>query len=726
MEIDLLGPVRVRDGDRAVQVGPARQQCVLAILAAEAGRVVGVPALVERVWADRAPAGARNLVQTYVARLRRVLVAAGADGASVLVFQNDGYRLAVDPESVDLVRFRALVAAGDPDAALALRRGTPLAGIEGEWARRTREALEEQCLDLVREREWAVRNDLPHGPVDFTGRDGELKWLSDKISGGASVLTFDGSAGVGKTALVLCAARMLTAAYPDGQLFLDLQGHAPSQRSLSAACALESLLRAVGTAQEDIPDGIGERASAWRTKLSGRRVLLVLDDVADAEQARAVLPGAPGCLTLITSRQRLSGLAGAPSRTVDVLPAPEAVALVERAAGRRAPPGAADLCGRLPLALRLVGARMRHSPQWTFGGGEAVTAAYEALEPLLRRAFRLLGRHPGIDITPHAAAALLGCSVDDAEDTLDTLFDVHLVRQHTPGRYRMHDLLRQYAVDLEEPDERDAITRVLDHYLYSANEADRQIAGRARFTPAENAVIAFVGTGMSWFDRELSNLRAVIEFACREKYDRHAWQIALTLFGYYGVKGMHTSAVAVHDRVLPIAGDVKLLSANVKLHVAVLEWRAGEYSRAAARLDDALPVLRSLGEHRSVGIALNSKGIIHLALGRQEEALACFEESLQARHAAADTRGEAASHLSIGDLLLRKGHRADAVESFRHALELAVDVADRAVESRALTSIGLALTGAEAAEYLERGAAVAEELRRLGSAAAPAHGTFGL
>ncbi len=726
MEIDLLGPVRVRDGDRAVQVGPARQQCVLAILAAEAGRVVGVPALVERVWADRAPAGARNLVQTYVARLRRVLVAAGADGASVLVFQDDGYRLAVDPESVDLVRFRALVAAGDPDAALALRRGTPLAGIEGEWARRTREDLEEQCLELVREREWTVRNDVPRAPADFTGRDGELKWLSDRLAEGATVFTFDGSAGVGKTALVLCAARMLTSAYPDGQLFLDLQGHAPSQRSLSAACALEALLRAVGTAQEDIPDGVGERASAWRTRLSGRRVLLVLDDVADAEQAGAVLPGAPGCLTLITSRQRLSGLAGALSRTVDLLPEPEAGELLERAAGRRAPPGTADLCGRLPLALRLVGARMRHSPQWTLPESEPITASYDALEPLLRRAFRLLGRHPGIDITPHAAAALLGCSVDDAEDTMDALIDVHLVRQHTSGRYRMHDLLRQHAVARAEPDERAAITRVLDHYLYSANEADRQITGLARFTPAENVVIAFVGTGVSWFDRELPNLRAVIEFACREKYDQHAWQLALTLFGYYGVKGMHTSAVAVHDRVLPIASDAELLSANAKLHLAVLDWRAGKLTSAASRLDEALPVLRSLGEHRLVGIALNGKGIIHLGRGRQDDALACFEESLEARRAADDARGEAASHLAIGELRLRRGEPADAVESFRHALDLAIGTADRAAEARALTNIGLALTGAEATDHLERGAAVAEELRRLGSAVVPAHGTFGL
>ncbi|MCP3804733.1 winged helix-turn-helix domain-containing protein [Allokutzneria sp. A3M-2-11 16] len=632
MEIDLLGPVRVRDGDRAVQVGPARQQCVLAILAAEADRVVGVPALVDRVWADRPPAGARNLVQTYVARLRRVLVAAGADGASVLVFQNDGYRLAIEPEHVDLVRFRALVAAGDLGPALALRRGPPLAGIEGEWAQRTREALEEQWLltrcrfgeeqlrlgragevladvgdllaahplhekllelrmlalwhadrraealetfrdararivgelgvepgselrDLhervlrgappVVERTWTARTDLPRVPTDFTGRDRELKWLSDTVSEGASVLTVDGAAGVGKTTLVSCAARLLAAGYPDGQLFLDLQGNA-----VSVGDALESLLRAVGAAPEDIPDELGERAAAWRARLAGRRVLLVLDNAAEADRLRPLLPGAPGCLTLITARQRPTGLDAA-ALSLGPLPEPEAVELFERAAGRRSAHGGAvaGLCGYLPLALRLVGAIC---PKWTDEelvirlrkGSTALAVSCEALEPLLCRAFRLLGRHPGVDITPHAAAALLDVSVDDAEDTLEALLGVHLVQQHVPGRYRLHDLLREHALGLDEPDEPAAAVRLLDHYLYSANEADRQITGRARFTPVPDAVIAFVGNGVTWFDRELPNLRAVIEFARREKHERHAGQLALTLRGYCDAKGLRVSELA--------------------------------------------------------------------------------------------------------------------------------------------------------------------------------------
>ncbi|SDM23515.1 AfsR/SARP family transcriptional regulator [Allokutzneria albata] len=864
MEIDLLGPVRVRDGDRAVQVGPARQQCVLAILAAEAGRVVGVPALVDRVWADRPPAGARNLVQTYVARLRRVLVAAGADGASVLVFQNDGYRLAIDPEDVDLVRFRALVAAGDLGPALALRRGTPLAGIEGEWAQRTREALEEQwllarcrygeeqlrlgkpgevladvgellaahplhekllelrmlalwhagrqaeALETFRdararivgelgvepgselralhervlhgappavESTWTARNDLPRVPNDFTGRDRELKWLSDTVSDGANVLTVDGMAGVGKTTLVLCAARLLAAGYPDGQLFLDLQGHTPSQRSMSVGGALESLLRAVGTAPEDIPDDVGERASAWRARLAGRRVLLVLDNAADVDQVRPLLPGAPGCLTLVTARHRLVGLEAA-ALSVDTLPEGEAVELFERAAGRRGAHGdavaVAELCGYLPLALRLAGARLSNRPLWTdedlvtrlrkgvdSGVAAAFTVSYEALEPLLRRAFRLLGRHPGIDITPHAAAALLDASVDDAEDTLEALLDVHLVQQHASGRYRLHDLLRQYALDLAEPDEPAAAVRVLDHYLYSANEADRQITGQARFTPVPDAVIAFVGNGMTWFDRELANLRAVIEFACRDNHDRHAWQLALTLCGYFDAKGLYASAVAVYDQVLPFAtrsgGAGKVLSAKgimhwgaeendaarsaldealriavaeddrkaigtVKLNLAALDWRIGEFAGATAHLDEALPLLRSLGEHRLIGNALNNKGIIHLRRGRLDEALACFEESLEARRIADDLRGEATSHINIGEVQTRRGAHADALGSYRHALDLAVGVGDRVMEAFALTNIGASLTSAgdpaEAIDHLERGAALFAELANRGELAA--------
>ncbi|TCO54195.1 ATP-binding protein [Actinocrispum wychmicini] len=356
------------------------------------------------------------------------------------------------------------------------------------------------------------RNDLPSDVVDFTGRVEELQWLSSVLSNNdnhgaaAVVLTIDGMAGVGKTALAVHLAHQLAARYPDGQLFIDLHAHTAGREPLRPAAALATLLRAWGVGADRIPDEVDPQAALWRSLLARRRMLIVLDDAADANQVRHLLPGTAGCLTVVTSRRRLVGLDAAYTLSLDVLPRNDAVALFGRALGddraRRDPVAVADvvrMCGHLPLAVRLTTSRLRTRPVWTVadladrmrngrrlsemaaedrGVAAAFTVSYQHLSPDLRRVFRLVGMLPGEEFGADVVAALAGCGRDEAERSLEELLDVHLLRQPTAGRYRLHELLRHHAYllahETETADERRAaVARVFQYYLKSAkNTAD--------------------------------------------------------------------------------------------------------------------------------------------------------------------------------------------------------------------------------------------------------------
>lgn len=287
------------------------------------------------------------------------------------------------------------------------------------------------------------------------------------------ICAVDGMAGVGKTTLAVHAGHRLAERFPDGQVFLDLHGHTPGHRPLDPSAALDALLRAAGVADDRVPAGLHARAALWRTASAGRRVLIVLDNAVDAAQVRPLLPGTPGCRVLITSRRRLSDLDATHTVSLDVLPSDDAVALLagvlgpERAA---AEPGAVaelvELCGRLPLAVRITGGRLRSRPGWavahlvrrmragyrlaelTTGDRSvdaALTSSYERLGPSQRRFFRLLGRLPGPDLDAPIASALASIGPGEAERLLEDLVDVHLLQQPLPGRYRFHELVHEYV-----------------------------------------------------------------------------------------------------------------------------------------------------------------------------------------------------------------------------------------------------------------------------------------
>ncbi len=370
---------------------------------------------------------------------------------------------------------------------------------------------------------WAAPAQLP-GDVDaFTGRAGELASL-DKLAamigppGGAgppgagpaaTVICVSGTAGAGKTALAVHWARRVRAAFPDGQLYVNLRGYDPGQ-PVPAGDALAGFLRALGVPGQDIPRDVDERAAAYRTLLDGRRILVVLDNASAVEQVRPLLPGSPSSLVLVTSRDSLAGLVarhGARRLDLDRLPQQDAVALLRALIGDRAeiqPDGTATLarrCARLPLALRVAAELAAASPAMTVAqlageladeqrrldlldaGGDPGSAirgvfswSYGHLPDEEARAFRLLGLGPGPDIDARAAAALTGTPPAQASRMLELLARTHLIHRTRPGRYGLHDLLRAYAAGLAaagdaEGERQAALTRLFDYYLAAAAAA---------------------------------------------------------------------------------------------------------------------------------------------------------------------------------------------------------------------------------------------------------------
>ena len=367
----------------------------------------------------------------------------------------------------------------------------------------------------------AAMRTLPRDIASFTGRQQELQELVEAAAGAGGVVgihAIGGMAGVGKTAFAVHAAYRLADRFPDGQIFLPLHGHTPGQQPVDPADALASLLATAGVPAGQVPPGLEARMALWRDRLAERQLLLILDDAADSNQVRPLLPGSGGSLVLVTSRRHLSALDDATAVSLDTLPGKEAAALLVRLAGRAelSPDDPAvreiiGLCGFLPLAIGMVARQLNHHPTWTAARRAAeLAAAVDRLELMAtenlsvaaafnlsyadlsgdqQRLFRRLGLHPGADIDGYAAAALDRTDLSAARRGLEALYDQYLLTEPTQGRYRMHDLIREHARTLagrldSDGDRDEATTRLLDYYQHTAARADALIARQTRPAPA--------------------------------------------------------------------------------------------------------------------------------------------------------------------------------------------------------------------------------------------------
>jgi len=418
---------------------------------------------------------------------------------------------------------------------------------------------------------------LPRHLNSFTGREDELAWLSEQSAHPAMLAVLSGMGGVGKTSLALRWAHTVAGSYPDGQLYVDLRGFGPGESPPQTSEVLRGFLTAFGMPAQRLPDGIEDLIALFRSTLSGRRVLLLLDNARSAEQVRPYLPGASGCAVIVTSRSMLTDLVtgeGARVLGLEVLAEQSArTYLRERFGPKRL--GAAEtgleglvqLCGGLPLALAIVGAWASTHPTFPvaaiaeelrdesgldafeLAGAERGLRAtfswsYRNLSPQAARLFRALALHPGPDLTLPVVVSLAGLGAATARRLLGQLSDAHLLQAYRPGRYRLHDLVRLYALELTEqqdpaPTREATVVRVLDHYLHTAMSAAVLIYPASRTlddVPMAEGVVPVRLTdrraAIGWLDAERPNLFAAVEEARARGLDPYLWRFSWTLDAY--------------------------------------------------------------------------------------------------------------------------------------------------------------------------------------------------
>ncbi|MFJ5779024.1 AfsR/SARP family transcriptional regulator [Streptomyces sp. NPDC093094] len=582
----------------------------------------------------------------------------------------------------------------------------------------------------------AVPVTLPRDPVGFAGRDSllhglltELKEDGDRAVPEVRVHAIDGMPGVGKTAFALRIAHQVRADYPDGQIFLPLHAHTAGTSPVAPEDALAELLLAAGENPQRIPAGLDARAGAWRSRVAGRRMLVVLDDAASSDQVEALLPGTPGCLVLVTSRRRLEALTGARPLTLDILSEDEAVRLLLARSGRRditshdpALVRLAGMCGHLPLALHLVAARLRHRPQWTpadlaedlasaasrpaalAAENVSVAAAFDlscrSLSEAARTLLRLVGLLPGTDLDPFAAAALYGCDLATARRLLDELCDQHLLDEPSPRRFQTHDLVREYAQALSrdgDPAAGDAaVRRLLAHYLHTAMEASRHLARHRAAPPALTlarpaSLPAFADEyeATAWLNTEHANLRAAVAHASRHGMDEVTVYLPTALHDFLRSSGHWDEAQALHRVARTAArnaGD-RLGEAVSLHHLSLVDALKGRYERAEAGLREALGLIRPLKDPAREGLILEGLGRVLRLTGRYEESITTLTEALRRLGDSSDRLGEASARIELGHVLQLTGRFAEAAAALGETLAVLRGSGDRRGLANALTTL---------------------------------------
>jgi DNA-binding SARP family transcriptional activator len=569
---------------------------------------------------------------------------------------------------------------------------------------------------------------LPPAVRRFIGRDAELEALNtildqeaDGEPGTVVALVISGEGGVGKTALALNFAHRVAGQFGDGHLYVNLRGFDPSGTPVTAAEAIRGCLDALGVHADGIPPEPDAQERQYRRLTADKKMLLVLDNARDAEQVRPLLPASPHSLVIVTSRFKLAALAathGARLLPLGLLSHEEAVRLLTARIGRRraaAEPGAisriADLCACLPLALAVAAARAQERPRLELadladelkdatggrldaldaGGDQAASVravlswSYRQLSGPAARLFRLLGVHPGPDISMPAAASLAGAGHDQVRRLLRELVDAHLIVEHH-GRFTFHDLLRAYAAEKarqcdSDQDRAGATMRVLDHYLHTAGAGYRLI--RPAFEPLALPAQLSRGTSpeqpadhrqaLAWMSAEHHVLIAVIALAAKTKEaGRHAWQLAVAVTEHLHRGGYYQEEVAVATAAVKAAnrlGDPRAQAMTLRA-LGSCNLDTGDHDQARDHLGRSLRLFRELADQHGEAITRQYLSMLEERQGDYAATLSHNQKALDLCRAIGNQLGEAISLNNVGWSQALLGKFTLARESCRQALDL--------------------------------------------------------
>ena len=566
---------------------------------------------------------------------------------------------------------------------------------------------------------------LPPAIGDFTGREAQFAALD--AAGAVKVVV--GTAGVGKTALAVQWGHRVRAKFPDGQLYVNLNGYSvgPPVQPLHA---LSQFLRAVGVPPDQVPVDLAEATGLYRTLLADRKVLVLLDNVVNAEQVRALLPAGPDCQVVITSRDRLDGLValdGAQRLALDVMSPDEALSLLRRMIGGEridADPAAAQVlastCARLPLALRITAAQLASHP-WQpiadhvaaldqgdllaslrIDGDEqsAVRAAfdlsYSGLKPAAQELFRRLGLIPGPDVSAESAAALISSTVGVATRLLDQLAAAHLVDQPEPGRYTCHDLLRHYArersCEQDSAQEREEVLcRLLDNYLRHARAAVGVLyPNMLQLVPPTKDLFDDFASALAWLDAERPSLIAAIHHAARAGLKERAWLLADALRAYLYQRGEITDWFSVARLALSLSTEDARANATALFSLGTAHYAVNQYAEATQMWTAALELFRETGWLFGQACVLNNLGLVSESTGELTTAGAYYEQALRVGLRLGSRFAEGMTLVNLGVLVQQRGEIDRAIDFCRRGLTVQREINPRA-EGTMLTFLGGAL-----------------------------------
>ncbi|MFJ5301722.1 AfsR/SARP family transcriptional regulator [Streptomyces sp. NPDC088350] len=624
---------------------------------------------------------------------------------------------------------------------------------------------------------------LPADLPTFVGRSAALDqvralWPEDGDAPPTVVISaIGGMAGIGKTTLAVHWAHEIAGRFPDGQLYVNLRGFDPTGSLVTADEAIRAFLGALGVPPMRIPAGLDAQTALYRSMLARRRMLVLLDNARDADQVRPLLPGSPGCLVIVTSRNRLTGLVageGAHPLTLDQLTPAEAHDLLTRRLGTARPaaePRATDeiitRCARLPLALAIVAAhavahpgfplsaiaeelRASHGSLDAFASGDDITTdvravfswSYNAVSAPAARMFHLLGLHSGPDISAPAAAALAGLPLREARGLLVELTRAHLLTEHFPGRYTLHDLLRVYATErvqaVEAPQEREwAVERLLAWYLHTADAAYPHITPQRRRISLEPPPplcrpLEFTthDQALDWCETERANLVTAVHQAAGSGLPGVAWRLPAVLWGFFYLRS-HThdwvdtaraglaaaradddrwgEAQGLADLAAALRGSGRLIDAVDHFREAMVAYRelgdadargsavtnlgdaylqSGQLGKAVEYIRRGLAMERVVGSAWGEGISLANLGDAYQRLGRFDEAVDCLEQALTVLRASGNRWVEGVTLDILGTVHSRLHRYDDAVEYYHQALKAHRDIGNRWGEGHTLGNLG--------------------------------------
>lgn len=711
--------------------------------------------------------------------LAEISLGAGRPDESVALLR-DAALLHPGRETLAVTLVQALTATGESvqAAQIAARAAKALIDLgqePGPALRQAQRAALTHRTNSPPPRNGGGRFQLPADTRVFTGRTTELNKLlglllpppdpgptpsevtppaSAPSQAGLGLIAIDGMAGIGKSALAVHLAHRLAERFPDGHLFADLHGYTRGYPPRAPADVLDGFLRALGVMPEYVPEDLEQSAALYRSRLRGTRTLILLDNARSESQVRPLLPSTPECLVLITSRRRLKGLDDAHSLSLELMPTADAVSLFRTVAGPGQIPAGdpaldeiINLCARLPLALRIAAALLRHRPAWrldhlagllrgqrdrlaALSDGERDLSAvfdlsYDALTGGTQQLYHRLGVHPGPDIDGYAAAAMIADDAAAASRGLEELVDHNLLSEPVPGRYRFHDLIRAHAQERAvrlgcnsptpdpspftspsapqpspTPRSLDLVrTRLFDYYLSTAQAADRHLARRTTrysipiaYPPRERPALETRGQAAEWMRTELPNLAAYVEEALKQSKSEYVVALSAALHGYLYIEGPWSYALNLHAKAAEAAesigdayGQATALHSLGRVRRQVGDYIAGEQAQRRS-----LALYRQIGHAQGEANALDGLGRIFLLTGNYSSAVEAFDLALALLQQLGDLLGQAGALNGLGRVRRLLGDPAGAVEAHRRALDLCRTADDPISQATALNDLGRA------------------------------------